>query len=49
MVKKLHNSVKDEATTAKRRSRQIEKVNSTLKKLKEAGIDYDFQIAEMSQ
>jgi len=48
-VKKLHNSVKDEATTAKRRSRQIERVNSTLNKLKEAGIDYDFQIAELSQ
>jgi len=49
MVKKLHNSVKDEATTAKRRSKQIEKVNATMKKLKDAGIDYDFQIAEMSQ
>ena len=48
-MKKLHNSVKDEATTAKRRSRQIERVNSTLNKLKEAGIDYDFQIAELSQ
>jgi len=46
--KKLLNSVQDEASVEKRRTRQIEKMNSTLKKLKDAGIDYNFQIAELS-
>jgi len=47
-AKKLHNSVKSEATVAKRQARQMQKVKSSLNKLKEAGIDYNFKIAEMS-
>ena len=47
-AKKLHNSVKMENTVAKRQVRQVKKVNKNLKKLKEAGIDYNFKIAEMS-
>ena len=47
-AKKLHNSVKCEETVAKREKRQINKVNKSLKKLKEAGIDYDFKITKMS-
>jgi len=47
-AKKLLNSVQDEASASKRQERQIEKMNSTLKKLKEAGIDYNFQIPELS-
>ena len=47
-AKKLHNSVKCEETVAKRKKRQISKVNKSLNKLKKAGIDYDFKIAEMS-
>merc|ERR1712098_800538 len=47
-AKKLLNSVQDEASASKRQGRQIEKMNSTLKKLKEAGIDYNFQISELS-
>jgi len=47
-AKKLHNSVKMENTVAKRQVRQVKKVNKNLKKLKEAGIEYNFKIAEMS-
>ena len=47
-AKKLHNAVKCEETVVKRKKRQISKVNKSLKKLKKAGIDYDFKIAEMS-
>jgi len=47
-AKKLHNSVKMEETVAKRQVRQVKKVNKSLKKLKEAGIEYNFKIAEMS-
>jgi len=47
-AKKVHNSVKSEETVAKRQVRQVKKMNKTLKKLKEAGIDYNFKIAEMS-
>merc|ERR1711936_1153011 len=46
--KKVHNSVKSEETVAKRQVRQVKKMNKTLKKLKEAGIEYNFKIAEMS-
>jgi len=47
-AKKLHNSIKVEETVAKRQGRQIKKVNKSLKKLKAAGIEYNFKIAEMS-
>jgi len=47
-AKKLHNSIKVEETVAKRQGRQMKKVNKSLKKLKDAGIDYNFKIAEMS-
>jgi len=47
-AKKAHNSIKTEETVAKRQVRQVKKMNKTLKKLKEAGIDYNFKIAEMS-
>ena len=47
-AKKLHNAVKCEETVVKRKKRQISKVNKSLNKLKKAGIDYDFKIAEMS-
>eukprot|EP00092_Neocalanus_flemingeri_P007620 GFUD01008223.1.p1 GENE.GFUD01008223.1~~GFUD01008223.1.p1 ORF type:complete len:324 (+),score=109.21 GFUD01008223.1:75-974(+) len=47
-AKKLHNSVKVEETVAKRQVRQVKKVNRSLKKLKEAGIEYNFKIAEMA-
>jgi len=47
-AKKLHNSVKEDSTVAKRQVRQVKKVNKSLKKLKEAGIEYSFKIAEMA-
>lgn len=47
-AKKVHNSVKSEETVGKRQVRQVKKMNKTLKKLKEAGIEYNFKIAEMS-
>jgi len=47
-AKRLHNSVKTEETTQKRQARQVKKVRSSLNKLKKAGIDYNFKIAEMS-
>jgi hypothetical protein len=47
-AKKLHYSVKVEATVAKRQVRQVKKVNRSLKKWKEAGIDSNFKIAEIS-
>ena len=36
------------AAGTKREKRQINKVNKSLKKLKEAGIDYDFKITKKS-
>lgn len=47
-AKKIHNSEKCDETIQKRQVRQIKKVKNTLKKLKEAGIEYNFKIAEMS-
>lgn len=47
-AKKMHNSEKCAATTQKRQVRQIKKVKKTMDKLKEAGIEYSFKIAEMS-
>jgi len=47
-AKKIHNSEKTAATTQKRQVRQIKKVKKTMDKLKEAGIEYNFKIAEMS-
>lgn len=47
-AKKVHNSVKSDETVGKRQVRQVKKMNKTLKKLKEAGIEYNFKIAEMS-
>lgn len=46
-AKRLHNSVKCEETVQKRQVRQIKQVKSKLAKLRKAGIDYNFQIAEM--
>ena len=45
--KRLHNAVKFESTVAKRQIRQTKRVNKSLQKLKEAGIDYNFKIAEL--
>ena len=47
-AKKLHNAVKTSETVAKRQVRQVKKMNKGLKKLKEAGIQYEFKIAEMT-
>ena len=47
-AKKLHNSVKCDQTVKARQKRQIKKVNKSLAKLKKAGINYEFKIAEMS-
>jgi len=47
-AKKVHNSIKVEETIAKRQVRQAKKVNKNMKKLKEAGIEYNFKIAEMT-
>jgi len=47
-AKKMLNSIKAEETIAKRQVRQVKKVNNNMKKLKEAGIEYNFKIAEMS-
>jgi len=47
-AKKIHNSEKCAETIQKRQVRQIKKVKKSMEKLKKAGIDYNFKIAEMS-
>jgi len=46
-AKRLHNAVKCDETVQKRQVRQMKQVKSKLAKLRKAGIDYNFQIAEM--
>jgi len=48
-AKRLHNAVKCEETIQKRQVRQVKRVKRSMAKLKKAGIDYNFQIAEMAQ
>jgi len=47
-AKRLHNAVKCEETVQKRQVRQVNRVKKSMAKLKKAGIDYNFKIAEMS-
>lgn len=46
--KRLVNAVKCEETVQKRQVRQVKRVRKSMAKLKKAGIDYNFQIAEMA-
>ena len=48
-AKKMHNSAKEEDTLVKNRNKQMKKMGRINKKLEDAGIDYRFQFAEMSQ
>merc|ERR1719442_24228 len=48
-AKKMHNSAKEEETLVKNRNKQMKKMGRINKKLEDAGIDYRFQFAEMSQ
>merc|ERR1712080_515922 len=48
-AKRIHNAVKCEETVQKRQVRQMERVKKSMSMLKEAGIDYNFKIAEMAE